>query len=135
MTVKYTRVGTNADGSPHFRVESDDPTKRLVYTGPYIFGPVTLPDGTVYDVSPVIIEVDAGHELLVSDAIGARHQADGHPLHDDDQPFVHTPSAVTHDADGAPSEVFADLVHEHAAPERDSSPAAVLAAALAQQEN
>jgi len=133
MTVKYTRIGTNEDGTPHFRVESDDSTKTLVLTGP-IYGPVTLPDGTTYDVSAPVIEVEPGHELLVSDAIGARHEADGHPLHDPDKPFVHIPAAVTHAPDGAPRQEFADLVVEHAAPDKDSSPAAVLAAARARHQ-
>lgn len=134
MTVIYTRQGSNADGTPHFAVASDDPTKTLVYTGP-IFGPVTLSDGTVYDVSAPIIEVNIGDALLVSDAIGARHAADGHPLHDDEHPFVHIPSDVTHDADGDPRPEFANLVHEHTAPDRDSSPQAVLQAARAQLED
>jgi len=131
MTIIYTRLADKEDGTPLFDVRSDDPTKALVYTGPWIRGPVTLPDGTTYDVSPDIIEVDIGHELLVSHAIGERHAADGHPLHDPDQPFVHIPPEVTHNQDGTPRAEFADLVHEHAAPEKDSSPQAVLDAARA----
>lgn len=132
MAVIYTREGTNDDGSPRFSVRTDDPTKTLVLTGP-IYGPVRVPDGTEYDVSAPVIEVTIGHELQVSDAIAARHAADGHPWHDDAHPFFATPSGVSHNPDGTPSEVFAETVHEHTAPDRDSSPPAVAAAVEAKQ--
>ena len=69
-----------------------DPSIPLVITGP-IAGNVTLPDGTVYDVTEAVIEVAPGDELLVSDAIGSRHVAEGHPLFADEPfDFVHNPS-------------------------------------------
>lgn len=66
---------------------------HLVMTGP-ISGTVTLPDGTVVDVTPDFIEVESVEQArLVSDAIGARHVAEGHPsFADEPHDFVHTPS-------------------------------------------
>ena len=88
MTMVKTRLGTNEDGTPHFHYACDG---HAVFTGPYIAGTVTVPDGTVYDVTELVIEVasleHAGH---VSHAIGKRHEAEGHPLHGVDDPFVHT---------------------------------------------
>lgn len=123
MAVTKIRLGTNEDGSPHYLYQSDDPTKALVLTGP-ITGAVTLPDGTEYDVTEPLIEVEPGHELLVSDAIGAVHEAEGHPLLPD-EPFVHIPSSVSHEADGTPSEAHAAEVEDPSTP---SDPASVLAA-------
>lgn len=125
MTVHMTRLGTNDDGSPHYHIYSDDPTKALVWTGP-IMGTVVLPDGTGYDITAPMIEVEPGHELLVSDAIGERHQAEGHPGHDGDKPFVHTPATVTHTPDGAPSPAFAAAVEGAIPPDEDSSPRGVM---------
>jgi hypothetical protein len=78
MSVTKIRLGTKDDGTPLFHYVQDDPTKSVVFTGP-VTGAVELPDGTVYDVSDELIEVEPGHELLVGDAIGDRHVADGHP--------------------------------------------------------
>lgn len=79
MAVEKIRLGTNEDGTPHFLYRSTD-GKPLVYTGP-ITGPVELADGTVVDVSDEIVEVeDDAQALAVSDAIGARYDAEGHPL-------------------------------------------------------
>ena len=89
MALTRTRLGTNEDGSPHFHYASDG-DKPVVFTGPNISGSVTLPDGTVYDVTPDFVEVEPGHEGHVAHAIGVRHQEEGHPLHGDDNPFVHT---------------------------------------------
>lgn len=61
---------------------------HLVLTGP-ISGTVTLPDGTEYDVTPPVIEAPLEHHGAISHAIGVRHQAEGHPLHSADEPFVH----------------------------------------------
>lgn len=98
MSVTKIRLGTKDDGTPLFHYLQDDPTKAVVITGP-ITGTVELPDGTVYDVSDDLIEVEPGHELLVSNAIGERHAAEGHPLfladpEVDDLGFVHEPTEV-----------------------------------------
>lgn len=94
MAIVKTNIGTNEDGIPRFHYHSDTDAP-LVVTGP-ISGPVTLPDGSVYDVTPEVIEAWPGHELAISDAIGARHEAEGHPEHGPDEPFVHIPSSVSH---------------------------------------
>jgi hypothetical protein len=73
------------------QVDSDLP---VVLTGP-IAGIVTLPDGTTYDVTEAIIEVQPGHELLVSNAIGERHVAEGHPsFATEDHDFTFTPEEI-----------------------------------------
>lgn len=70
--------------------------QHALYTGP-ISGVVEV-DGQVYDVTPAWVYFDSP-ELVqkVSDAIGLRHQTEGHPdfLNDpevDDHGFVFTPS-------------------------------------------
>lgn len=78
MAVTKIRLGTKDDGTPLFHYLQDDPTKAVVFTGP-VAGVVELPDGTTYDVTDELIEVEPGHELLVSDAIGDKHVAEGHP--------------------------------------------------------
>lgn len=98
MAVTKIRLGTKDDGTPLYHYHQDDPTKAVVITGP-ITGSVELPDGTVYDVTDEIIEVEPGHELLVSNAIGERHVAEGHPLFvadptADNYGFVHDPTEV-----------------------------------------
>lgn len=90
MTLHKVNIGTNEDGSPRYHFHSDDPTKPVVYTGPNINGNVTLPDGTVYDVSEHYIEVEPGHDGLLSHVLGMKFQDDGHPLHGPEEPFVHT---------------------------------------------
>ena len=102
---------------------------HLLVTGP-VKGTVTLDDGRVIDVSPALIELDSFEDVLaVADKIGERHAERGHPELAPDDTFVHTPSALTHNPDGTPSEAFAEVVAEHAGPDKDSSPAAVLATA------
>jgi hypothetical protein len=70
--------------------------QHALFTGP-ISGVVEV-DGEVYDVTPAWVYFDSAElALKVSDAIGARHQAEGHPdfLRDpeaDDHGFVFTPS-------------------------------------------
>jgi hypothetical protein len=98
MALEKIRLGTNEDGTPEYLYRQTDPTIPVVLTGP-ISGTVTLPNGTVYDVSEQFIEVAPGDELAVSDAIGARHEAEGHPAfiadpNADDLGFVAVP-AVT----------------------------------------
>lgn len=64
---------------------------HAVITGP-IRGSVFLADGTEVDVRPDVVFVDTPEAAAeVAHLIGERHAADGHPGHDADQPFVHTP--------------------------------------------
>lgn len=96
MTVRYTHIGFNEDGTPRFHIESDQPGAHLVMTGP-IVGTVDV-DGQTIDVSAPFIEATSPEEALaISDAIGARHVAEGHPdfVNDpsvDSFGFVHIPS-------------------------------------------
>ena len=96
MTVHYTHIGYNEDGTPRFHVESDVAGAHLVLTGP-IVGPVMV-DGVAIDVSAPVIEAESpAHALAISDAIGARHVAEGHSdfVNDPDADsfwFVHIPS-------------------------------------------
>lgn len=54
-------------------------TKHVVLTGP-IKGAVTLPDGSVVDVTPATIEVDSLEQAAeVAHQIGLHWQANGHP--------------------------------------------------------
>jgi hypothetical protein len=124
VAIEKINIGTKPDGSINWLVRSTTDAPLLI-TGP-ILGTVTLPDGSVYDVTPDVIEVwpEAGHELAISDAIGARHEAEGHPGHDAANPFVHTPSSVSHDSDGLPSKDFADTLHD---PDLPNAPADVVA--------
>ena len=58
-----------------------------VLTGPVV-GEFTLADGTVYDASPTVTEVQSqehADELMY--LIGLKHEKHGHPLHDQDKPF------------------------------------------------
>lgn len=107
------RLGTNPDGSPqyHFIAEPDE---HVVITGPYINGDVTLPDGTVVDVTDMAIVADSPQQALaISDAIGERFAAEGHPRHEPDVPFVATPSSVSHTPDGEPSEAFTKAIEKN----------------------
>lgn len=97
MALRKEYLGRNEDGSPHFHWISDDPNDVVVYTGP-IYGAVTV-DGEEIDVSDDYIAVDSQEKAdKVSDAIGERHVAEGHPafLADPNVPndgFVHVPSS------------------------------------------
>lgn len=78
MTVRYTHIGFNEDGSPRFHIESDQPDAHLLMTGP-IVGTVDV-DGQTIDVSAPFVEAASPEQALaISDAIGARHVAEGHP--------------------------------------------------------
>lgn len=64
---------------------------HAIITGP-IQGDVRLADGTVVDVSPPVVYVETKAEAdEVAHLIGERHQSEGHPWHDADLPFTHTP--------------------------------------------
>ena len=104
MAVHYDHIGFNEDGTPRFHIWSDNPDAHLVITGP-IVGTVDV-DGASVDVSAPVIEVASqAQALAVSDAIGARHVAEGHPdfVNDpsvDSFGFVHVPSSVSHPMEG-----------------------------------
>lgn len=94
--MKKIRLGTNEDGSPLYHYEAEK-GESVVFTGP-ITGTVDLPNGKSVDVTEPFIGVsDDKTALAVSDAIGKRHEAEGHPLFvndplADNNGFVHTPS-------------------------------------------
>jgi len=85
VAIQKTRLGTNADGTPHFHYASDG---HVVLTGP-ISGEVTTTDGTTYDVTEAAVEVHPDHAAEVAGLVGDRYAADGHPAHDETTPFVH----------------------------------------------
>jgi hypothetical protein len=88
------RVEVLEDGTLNYI--SDGP---IVLTGP-ISGTVTLPDGKTINVTPEVVEVaDDAEAIALSNAIGARHAAEGHPdfIKDpeaDNLGFVHIPTEV-----------------------------------------
>lgn len=82
-----TYVGQNEDGTPHFAYVSDGP---VLLTGP-VFGVFKTADGTEYDVSENVIEVQSEqHAGELAHQIGIHHEQNGHPHHDPSIPFVHT---------------------------------------------
>lgn len=86
MAITKTFLGLNPDGSPHFHYESDG---AVLITGP-IYGTVTTEDGTAYDVSDQVIEIDPAHAGELAHKIGVHHEETGdHPDHSPDNPFVH----------------------------------------------
>jgi hypothetical protein len=85
MAVTKTYVGLNPDGTPHFLYESDG---HVLITGP-IYGTVQTEDGTTYDVSDQVIEIDPAHAGDLAHKIGVYHEEHGHPAHAADNPFVH----------------------------------------------
>lgn len=62
MALQVMNIGTNEDGSP--RLHYHDPDGHVLLTAPHHAGPVTLADGTVYDVTPNVLSV-ASHEHAV----------------------------------------------------------------------
>jgi len=85
VTITKTYLGLNEDGTPRFHYESDG---HVLITGP-IYGTVTTEDGTDYDVSDHVIEIDPAHAGELAHKIGVHHEEHGHPDHDDGHPFVH----------------------------------------------
>jgi len=79
------------DGVANYRQDPPDPDKPVVLTGP-VKGDITLADGTTYNVSDDFIEVEnQAHADEVAHQIGLRHEAEGHPDHDADNPFIYEP--------------------------------------------
>lgn len=75
MALTWTQTGVNPDGTPAFTVESDRENPHIVITGQNAQGTVELPDGTVYDVTAPVIEVDSEeHAGLVGHLIGELHE-------------------------------------------------------------
>lgn len=67
----------------------DDRRVHAVLVGP-IRKDMTLSDGTVVDVRPDVVFVESlehAHEL--AHLVGEHYAANGHPFHDDGDPFVH----------------------------------------------
>jgi len=86
VAITKTYLDQNPDGTPHFGYESDG---HVVITGK-AYGPVTCPDGTVYDVSEQVIEVASPeHAGEVAHLIGVMHEERGHPDHAPGDPFTH----------------------------------------------
>jgi hypothetical protein len=86
MAINKTYLGLNEDGTPHFHYESDG---HVVVTGP-VYGKMTTSDGTEYDVSEQVIEVNSlEHAGELAHQIGVHHEEHGHPDHDESIPFVH----------------------------------------------
>jgi hypothetical protein len=67
MGLQVIRLGTNEDGTPQYHYEA--PGEHVVITGPAT-GNVTLPDGTVVDVTaPVILADSQEHAIQIANAI------------------------------------------------------------------
>jgi hypothetical protein len=78
MALTYRPVGVNEDGSVHFEIVSDSDNPHFLVTGVDVTGPITVPDGTIYDVTAPVIEVasdeHAGH---LSHLIGVKLEQPG----------------------------------------------------------
>jgi hypothetical protein len=85
MTMNKTYLGNNPDGTPHFHYETDG---HALITGK-VYGNFTMEDGTVYDVSDPVIEIDPKHAGEIAHKIGVHHEENGHPDHKEGEPFVH----------------------------------------------
>lgn len=73
------------DGSTreHYDHDAEGGRTSVVYSGPSIFGRVTLADGTTYEVNDPYTEVLAGHLGETMHRIGLRFEDEGHPKHTD----------------------------------------------------
>ena len=87
MAITKTYLGRNPDGSPHYHYQSDG---HVMVTGK-VYGVFTVPDGTDYDVSDAVIEVDPKHAGHLSHLIGISHEDNGHPDYGDPQHPEHVP--------------------------------------------
>lgn len=78
------KVELNDDGSLHYISDG-----HVVLTGP-ISGAVTTADGTTYNVSPALIEVESPeHAAEVAHLVATRYANEGHPT---DETFTYTPT-------------------------------------------
>jgi hypothetical protein len=93
MALIKTNIGTTPDGRPLFHYHQTDPDVPVVLVGP-ISGSVTTSDGTTYNVTDEVIEVDSeGHAVEVAELVAQRYVDEGHPHHTDGTPFVYTKEA------------------------------------------
>ncbi len=77
MTITKTPIGVNADGTLRFNYDYDGhPDGGQLITGP-VNGTITLSDGTVYNITPEIIEVAPGHAGPICHHIGKIHEQTG----------------------------------------------------------
>lgn len=75
--MKKELIGANPDGSPHYLYTFEGPEGGgLIVTGP-IAGTVALVDGTVYSVTPEVIEHVAGHQGPILHHIEQLHEKAG----------------------------------------------------------
>ena len=70
MSLPAEIAGYNENGSPRIHYTSD--TGHVVLTG-VEKGPITLADGTTYDLTPEVIEVAPGHGEQIRDLVNARN--------------------------------------------------------------
>ena len=84
MSMTVERTGTNPDGSPHNTYtytcpdgHMDECSGGLLVTGP-ISGTVGLKDGTVYSVTPEVIELAHGHHGPVIHHVEKMHEKAGY---------------------------------------------------------
>jgi hypothetical protein len=92
------QVGTNPDGSPHFlytyacdhgcEANGGACTGGLLLTGP-ISGTVGLKDGTLYSVTPDVIEHGPGHSGQILHHIEKMHEKASTFTNVDGSPFKH----------------------------------------------
>ena len=80
MTVEVLEDGTLSYKGDH-----------LLLTGA-IQGNVQTADGTLYNVSPAVIEVQDGHQVEVAHLIGTHYVLNGHPT---DDTYIYTPPSLT----------------------------------------
>jgi hypothetical protein len=100
MALKQTlRAEPNPDGTPHVLNEwtplDGEDTIHVVQTGP-ISGPVTMTDGTTYDLTPPHIQVSESHKNEVHFHIAKKYEAEGRLtqiVHGPD--WAGTPATVT----------------------------------------
>lgn len=75
--MQKVQMGTNDDGTPHYRYFFDGPEGGgVIRTGP-VSGSVVLKDGTVYDLSEDMIAHHPGHGGPLAHHIGLLHEKTG----------------------------------------------------------
>ena len=80
IKAKKTYIRDNEDGTPYFNYDFTDvvntDTHAIVLTGP-ITGPLTMEDGTVYNVTDFAIAVKHEHNDEVTGKIQEAHEVAG----------------------------------------------------------